>query len=545
MTAQIKAGEMVGRYRVEEHVGGGGFGDVYRAMDPLLDRSVAIKVLRDSGGKGSADLIKQSLREARAASALNHPSIVTIHDVVEQPERACIVMEWIEGSPLRALLTGEPLAPARVSHLGRQIASALARAHEAGIVHRDLKPENIMVRSDEVVKILDFGLARQHVTESGADLETLTGKGLGGTLAYMAPEQLRGEALDGGCDLFAFGIILYEMTTGSHPFFAPAPYAIMQRILNADPAPPRSLADLPSGWSELIEQLLSKDRTVRAAIATDLVRVLEGGSTAGEAAQRVKAKQIQRDAHMVGRSRELALLDRRWQDAVSGAGNFVTIAAEPGGGKTTLVQRFLDTLAAQRGGLVAVGRCSERLGSGEPYLPFLEALADLAGSPQGALVRAILRSKAPTWFMQLYLVHAALSGDIERQQRRAGAAGDLGRQPGTDAARAGRCAGGDGSQLLPLPRPGGPALVRSRHHRADRLPFEPYRDAASVDRGHLSSDRSDGSLPPLAADPARHAGAGRGTGIVPRTAQSGGRRRLHRPRVPRAPLPARLSGLDL
>ncbi len=362
---------------------------------------MAIKILRAPEAHEPAGALKRSLREARAASALDHPSIVTIHDVGEQDGQAFIVMEWIDGAPLRACLDGKSLEPARVALLGRQIAAGLARAHAAGIVHRDLKPENIMVRSDDVVKILDFGLARGQVGGPASARETITG-GVAGTPAYMAPEQLRGEPATAASDLFALGIILYEMATGSHPFLAEAPFATMQRILNADPAPPLTLAELPAGWNELLLQLLAKDRSARVVTASDVATLLEGGGPSFDVTRRIRAETAQRTAHVVGRSYELATLSQRWINATTRGGGFVMLSAEPGAGKTTIVRSFLHSLEAEPGTLVATGRCSERLGSGEPYLPFLEAFAELSGLTHGALVRAIIKSKAPTWFMQLF-----------------------------------------------------------------------------------------------------------------------------------------------
>jgi len=243
----------IGRYHVEEKVGSGGFGDVYRATDPVLDRTVALKVIRRSKGE-AANQLEDALAEARTASALNHPSIVTIYDVDEHSDEAFIVMEWIDGRSLREVLTGVPTPPQRVAVLGKQIASALLRAHEVGIVHRDLKPENIMVRTDDLVKILDFGLALHRPAVDTSVQETM-GLEIAGTLPYMAPEQLEGGPADASSDLFALGVILYELVTGRHPFAADTPFAISRRILHAEPEAPATLVDLPTGWNELILQL--------------------------------------------------------------------------------------------------------------------------------------------------------------------------------------------------------------------------------------------------------------------------------------------------
>ena len=397
----LAAGTQLGRYQLEEKVGAGGFGEVFRASDPLLKRTVAIKVMRMDTSEKSADRVKKSLREARSASALNHPSIVTIHDVGQQQGLAYIVMEWIEGQTLREKIASTRISSPQFVNFSRQIASALGRAHTAGIVHRDLKPENIMVRPDNVVKILDFGLASQRPSATISQTETATGKMMG-TMSYMAPEQLNGEPADAASDLFSLGIVLYEMATGMHPFAAATPFATMQRVLHTDPAPPDATAQLPAGWNEMILQLLTKDRAARAAYAPNVLKILEPGELSAETTLLVKAQQAQRVTHMVGRSAELAAIEQHWEKAISGNGAFVMVTGEPGLGKTTLVQNFLQSLEEDSQTMVATGRCSERLGSGEPYLPFLEALTEMAGSRHGALLRAILKSKAPTWFMQLF-----------------------------------------------------------------------------------------------------------------------------------------------
>ncbi len=390
----------IGRYRVEEKVGSGGFGDVYRATDPVLDRTVALKVIRLSKGE-AGNRLKDALAEARTASALNHPSIVTIYDVDEHNGEAFIVMEWIDGRSLREGLTGVPTPPQRAAALGKQIASALLCAHEVGIVHRDLKPENIMVRSDDLVKILDFGLAL-HRPAVNVTVEETLGLEIAGTLSYMAPEQLEGGVADASSDLFALGVILYELVTGRHPFAADTPFAISRRILHAEPDAPATLVDLPTGWNELILQLLTKDRNARAAAKADTLPVLELADRTADAGLLVKAEQKQRAAHMVGRAAEVAEIDRLWTEAVSGSGTFVMVTGEAGTGKTTLVQNLVASFAEDGGAMVATGRCSERLGAGEPYLPFLDALTELCGSRHGALLRAILKKKAPTWFTQLF-----------------------------------------------------------------------------------------------------------------------------------------------
>src|SRR4051812_30344326 len=198
-----------GHYRVEQRIGQGGMGEVFRAFDTRLNRAVAIKVMREAHGE-AAPAVQRFLREARAASALNHPNIVTIHEVSETPDgELFIVQEFIDGQTLRSLIGGEPLPLPRILEIVRQVARALAAAHSNGIVHRDVKPKNIMVRGDGYVKVLDFGLAR--VVEIGSSTVTTqsehaTAPGtLLGTTSYMSPEQARVELAGPPADVFALG----------------------------------------------------------------------------------------------------------------------------------------------------------------------------------------------------------------------------------------------------------------------------------------------------------------------------------------------------
>ena len=409
-SSESSASGRLGRFEILDKVGGGGFGDVFRARDPVLDRVVAIKTLRRREG---ADTLAESLREARAASALNHPSIVTIHDFGEDADSAFIVMEWVEGETLRAMMERERLATLIVSALGKQLASALMRAHDAGIVHRDLKPENVMVRPDGVLKVLDFGLARQRRPASITQQETLT-KVVSGTVPYMSPEQLRGEPPDAASDLFSLGVLLYEMATGRHPFAGDeAPFAAAHRILYGDPVPPSGLVDLPAGWDQLLLQLLQKDRAPRLACREDLLSVLDLAGDSRDVQLLARAERAQTAARVVGRAAELAALDRHWQATVAGKGRLVMVTGQPGAGKTTVVDGFARRLDDEREGMVALGRCSERLGGGEPYLPFLEAMSRLCASRHGALLRTVLKTRAPSWFAHLFPLSSSQSSSSQ------------------------------------------------------------------------------------------------------------------------------------
>lgn len=204
----IQAGNRIGRYEIVGKLGQGGMGCVFSARDPELDRMVALKVLPPHVATTPA-ASERLVREARAASALNHPQIVTVHEVIRTGADVAIAMELVEGEALRRrCFTPQPIAD--VIHWGRQIAEALAAAHKAGIVHRDIKPENLMVRPDGYVKVLDFGLARQRIAAGQASATNASWMP-GGTLNYMSPEQTRGETATSASDIFSLGIVLHEL----------------------------------------------------------------------------------------------------------------------------------------------------------------------------------------------------------------------------------------------------------------------------------------------------------------------------------------------
>jgi serine/threonine-protein kinase len=234
-----KLGDSVDRYVIEAVIGEGGMGRVYRALDPRLGRRVALKVLLAEGtDKVRADAAARMMREARAAAAFNHPNVVAIHDVGEVDGSPYITMELVNGQTLRALLREPASSDAKKLSWLLDVARGLAAAHRAGLVHRDIKPDNVMVTSDGVVKILDFGIARRADSESpdvdidaptaAAHLPSLTAEGhMVGTPQYMAPEQLRGEPLDGRCDQFAWGVMAWELFTGRSPWAAAAAASIV------------------------------------------------------------------------------------------------------------------------------------------------------------------------------------------------------------------------------------------------------------------------------------------------------------------------------
>lgn len=283
--------EKLGRYVIVEEIGQGAMGVVYKAVDPLIDRTVAIKTI-------NLDLSKEELtnfehrfqREVQSAGKLNHPNIVTIYDVGRTEGVAYMAMEFLEGKELREILdSGVVLPIEKVIHIASQVADGLAFAHEHGTVHRDIKPANVMVMKNGLVKITDFGIAQV----SNAS-RTHAGMVLGSP-KYMSPEQVVGQTVDGRSDIFSLGVMLYEMLTGKTPFSGDNISTIMYQILNDEPAPPRSLnQSIPDSVSHIVLRALAKHPDKRYQTAKEMARDLKRYKTLDISAQPEPAKQMDR-----------------------------------------------------------------------------------------------------------------------------------------------------------------------------------------------------------------------------------------------------------
>jgi predicted ATPase len=427
---QALPAQMISHYRLLSRLGTGGMGEVYLAEDPRLGRKVALKLL-PAHSTADPDRVRRFEQEARAASGLNHPNIITIHEIGESSLGRYIVMEHVVGRTLRAAANAG-VEPDVLVQWGRQIAEALGVAHAAGIIHRDVKPENIMVRNDGYVKVLDFGLARLSArTLADADHDTLAHTNPGtlmGTVRYMSPEQTRSETVTSASDVFALGVIFYELVTGRHPFHSKTIFDAMQAIVSQTPTPPSKLQlAIPPAFEALILGMLEKEAGLRPT-AVEVQTALEtlarmpaapGATPAGatgplpvQATVPMSAPPFAPPLKTVGRERERLDLRAALAAASAGRGQILCVAGEPGIGKTTLIEGFLREIAAGSGHFrVARGRCSERLAGTEAYLPWLEALDSLLrGEAGGSAARTMrfgesiaytMRQIAPTWYAQV------------------------------------------------------------------------------------------------------------------------------------------------
>ena len=365
------------RYQIESELGRGGMGVVYHAQDTLLKRAVAVKLLgKASEAALDTEARARLLHEARSAAQLNHPNIVSIYDAGEADGSPFIVMEFVQGESLRTykLQTFD-----EIIEVARQVCQALQHAHEHEIIHRDLKPGNVMLTKDGRVKLTDFGLARSvasRITTDGAFV---------GTIYYLPPEQAMGKPIDGRTDLYALGVMLYELTTGRLPFDADNPLAIISQHLHAPVVPPSTFrADLPPELERIILRLLAKDPNDRFATAGEMILRLDemngahlaqpGPLAVSETPDAIVLLEKLARGRLIGRHSDVAQLRETWKTAQQGRSRLVLISGEPGVGKTRLAHE-LAVYAGLNGGIVLQGGCYEYEAT-TPYLPLIEALRD-------------------------------------------------------------------------------------------------------------------------------------------------------------------------
>lgn len=395
---RLTPGTRLDHFKIVAELGQGGMGAVFRAHDTALDRDVAIKVLREEVATDPSRLARFQ-REARAASALNHPNIVTIHEIAEIGSSLYLVMELVNGRTLRDLLARGALDPEEIVDVAVQVSNGLAKAHAAGIVHRDLKPENLMVTGDGLAKILDFGLAKLVHGDEGPD-EQPTGDGLTnpgalvGTVQYMSPEQISGGSFDSRSDQFSLGTILYELATGRNPFRVGNSLNALSAILSTHPtAVDEVRPELPRELADLIMRLLSKDPADRFDDTRELVAELKairlsGTPPAIRGDSRVPwfLQELSSDeepaarAVFVGRDEELGRLMESVHASVAGRGQLALVTGDAGAGKTALLQELARRARSECPTLITVaGHCDAQTGIGDPYLPFRQVLALLTG----------------------------------------------------------------------------------------------------------------------------------------------------------------------
>jgi tetratricopeptide (TPR) repeat protein len=383
---------LAGRYRLVDELGRGGMGIVFRAVDEKLEREVAVKVLPEAGSTPATR--ERLLREARAAAALNHPGIVAVHDVGEHFGVPFFVMELVAGTSLH---DKRPTELSEIVRIACAICDALEHAHAHGVVHRDLKPDNVLMATGAtsgVIKLADLGVAAHasashRITDSAAIV---------GTVSYMAPEQALGEPVDGRADLYALGVVLYELVTGKLPFTGARPLEVISKHVHAPVVPPRVLRPgIPLGLDAVIVKLLAKRPAQRFANAAETREALRGSLThsvgSPEAPTAVKILEALSRGKLVGREAELGEARELWRRARGGTGHCLLISGEPGAGKTRLARELM-IQAALDGALVLSGACYE-YEAATPYLPFAQAFRPLVRDTDDETLRALLGDAAP------------------------------------------------------------------------------------------------------------------------------------------------------
>ena len=415
-------GQAISHYKITEKLGEGGMGVVYKAQDTRLKRLVALKFL-SAPALADDERRKRFLQEAQAASALDHPNICVVYEIDVFDGMPFIAMGFVDRGTVESRIAGRSLSFVDSVRIASEISAGLHEAHSKGVVHRDIKPANVMLSSDGRVKITDFGLAQlagsERLTKSGMTL---------GTTAYMSPEQVRAKEVDHRADIWALGVLFFEMVTGEMPFRGEHQQAILYSILNEEPewATPMDGAT-HSDWKQVVVRALAKRQEERYPAVQEFRRDIlalapqsSKGPTAAESESRTNREfteppdaRLTRASHtiqrnFVGRARERSLLLQAFDSVVSGVGRVVCVTGEPGIGKTTLIQEFLVGVTEDsRKCFCSKGKCSERLAGTEAYLPVLEALENLTRADRSLQATTMLKQIAPTWYVQIAPVAAA------------------------------------------------------------------------------------------------------------------------------------------
>lgn len=403
------------RYRLDAELGGGGMGTVYRAHDVLLDRPIAVKLVGEIGldTKGRTRL----LHEARAVAQLNHPNIVSVYDAGESEGRTFIVMELVEGESLHQR---RPESLEEVLSIARQVCAALEHAHRHGIVHRDIKPENVLLSVDGLAKLSDFGLARSVASRLSRE------EGVTGTAFYLAPEQALGQEIDARTDLYALGVMLYELTTGRLPFTGDDLLTVISQHLHAPVIQPSTYnAQIPPSLDTLIGQLLSKrpqDRPASAGEVRQRLGQLHSIETVALPAGQLSLLDRLVRGRLVGRTEELAQAKGIWQRAISEESHVLLVSGEPGIGKTRFVNE-LATLVQVLEAQVLQGECYAE--GGAPYAPLAQIIRQTLEPHSGQealdlpdLVLADLLTLAPDLWSHYPQVQPNPSLDPQAEQQR-------------------------------------------------------------------------------------------------------------------------------